>query len=237
MSLTGELTAFWRVGRRADPLHASARYQGKGRFDDPERLVGVLYGAIDLRTCLLELLRAWPEAPAAAAVLGRIPPAVEPEDDVDAKSDAAIGAASKRRPVPPWIFQRDGIYVRAVSAPLQLLELRDVTTLERLGADQDVAREMVCCGYLQFDRGTLLAPVQHRRVTQAVTGAVLRGSFVSERFDGMTADGRHGGDVYLIFQGPGYDPAIEEFAGMRQVFAADNAELRKVADMLGPEMP
>ncbi|MBC5801049.1 MAG: RES domain-containing protein [Candidatus Eremiobacteraeota bacterium] len=53
--MTVSVTEFWRVGRRADPLRVDVRYQGAGRFDDPERLVPTLYGAPLLRTCLLEV--------------------------------------------------------------------------------------------------------------------------------------------------------------------------------------
>ena len=54
MTGTVSLTEFWRVGRKADPLYVDVRYQGAGRFDDPERLVAVLYGTPTIRTCLLD---------------------------------------------------------------------------------------------------------------------------------------------------------------------------------------
>ena len=54
MTGTVSLIEFWRVGRKADPLYVDVRYQGASRFDDPERLVAVLYGAPTIRTCLLD---------------------------------------------------------------------------------------------------------------------------------------------------------------------------------------
>ena len=176
MSVSVQIGGFWRVGRRADPLVVLPEFQGDGRFDDPEHLVAVIYGAPERRTCLTELLRSWPETPATATILNNIPAPQLPEDEVDAAVDRAIAAASKRRPVPPFVYDRDIIYAAATRL-LTLLDLTDVTTLQQLEGDVGVAREMVCCGYAQFDRGTLLAPVQHRRLTQAVTNAVLRGVF------------------------------------------------------------
>ena len=41
MTGTVSLTQFWRVGRSADSPHVDVRYQGAGRFDDPERLIAV----------------------------------------------------------------------------------------------------------------------------------------------------------------------------------------------------
>jgi len=191
MSAVVAIAGFWRVGRRAGPLHVLPDKQGSGGFDDPEHLVAVIYGAPSLRTCLLELLRPWPAGPEAAAILEKIPLPAEPEDVADAAADEHIAAASKRRAVPPFIFERDAIYAAALAGPLALLMLTDVTTLERLECDAGVGREMICCGYPQFDRGALLAPIAHRRLTQAVTNAVLRGAFSGERYDGMSADARH----------------------------------------------
>ena len=235
MSVTVPLTTFWRVGRRADPLYVLPKYQGDGRFDDPQHLVGVLYCASTVETCLLELLRQWPEAPDAAAILGKIPPPELPEDVDDAKADRQLAEASKHRIIPSFIFDKDVVQARSVNGDLTLLDLRHVSTMRRLETDPDVAREMACYSYRQFDRGTLLAPVEHRRLTQSVSNAVLRGVFLDERFDGLQVDGRHGGDVYVVFIGAGYEPALKALSRMQ--LTPHNVDLQKVATTLGLQMP
>ena len=43
MVTVGSDVKLWRVGREVGPLDVDPKYQGAGRFDDPTRLVGILY--------------------------------------------------------------------------------------------------------------------------------------------------------------------------------------------------
>jgi RES domain len=181
VSDTVVVTEFWRVGRRADPLRVGAEYQGAGRFDDPERLIAVLYGAPALRTCLLEFLFRWKAAPSAGAVLGVIPEPTDEEEAVDAARDHALAIESRR--VPPMLYDRVAVHVGADPA-LALLDLHSVAVRERLGLAPAVAHELRYRGFAQLDRGALLAP--QRALTQTVTGAVLRGDIISS-VDGLFA--------------------------------------------------
>ncbi len=228
MTATISINGFWRVGRRVDPLAVRPEYQGDGRFDDPEHLVAVLYAAPTIDTCLLELLRQWPAASNAAIAAG-VPEPILPEDALDADVDVKIAAASRRRRIPPYIYERDAVYGESAS-PLTLLDLTDVITMQRLERDPGVEREMACCGYSQMDRGALLAPIQHRRLTQAITNAVLRGVFADEHFDGVRADSRHGGELYGVFLGGGYDPKLN--ATQQQPLTAQHPALQSVAATL-----
>jgi len=228
VSATVSISGFWRVGRRVDPLLVRPEYQGDGRFDDPEHLVAVLYAAPTIETCLLELLRQWPGG-SNAAIVGGIPEPNLPEDALDAGIDVKIAAASRRRRIPPYIYERDAVYAVAAS-PLTLLDLTDVITMQRLERDPGVGREMRCCGYSQMDRGALLAPIQFRRLTQAITNGVLRGVFADEHFNGVRADSRHGGDLYGVFLGGGYEPKLH--ATQQQPLTAHDPALRSVAATL-----
>ena len=91
MTGTVSLTEFWRVGRKADPLYVDVRYQGASRFDDPERLVAVLYGAPTIRTCLLEFLLPWSRSLRPRLILRYLPSATEEEEEAeDAANDRRI---------------------------------------------------------------------------------------------------------------------------------------------------
>jgi len=164
---------FWRVGRRADPLNVDAKYQGAGRFDDPERLVSMLYGALTLKTCLLEFILA-SKTPASLPKFQNVIP--EPTNDaeaVDAERDRLIAVAP--RLVRPDLYKRDAVFVRA-APPLTLLDLRDVAVRDRLYGSRDVEREVSCWGFRQLDLGALLSP--RRPLTQAVVHAVLNETLV-----------------------------------------------------------
>ncbi len=89
----------WRVGREVGPLDVDPKFQGAGRFDDPTRLVGVLYSADGLRTCLLELIAAWVESPELKEIQQRIPAPTTAEEERDAARDREIANSPRR--VPP----------------------------------------------------------------------------------------------------------------------------------------
>lgn len=198
------LTEFWRVGRKADPLHVDVRYQGAGRFDDPERLVAVLYGAPTIRTCLLEFLLPWSRSPEARLILGSIPSPTEEEEAEDAANDRRI--AKEQWQVPTTLYERTAI--RVVAEPsIDLLDLREIAVRNLVGATEAVVRELRAAGFSQLDRGALLSP--HRALTQCVTGAVLRGHLSNEAIDGMRVESRHAGDVVAIFYGDPYRPSLQ----------------------------
>jgi hypothetical protein len=196
------VTNFWRVGRRADPLRVLAEYQGAGRFDDPERLVAVLYGAPTLRTCLLEFLLPWKAAPGAGVILDAIPEPTNEAEAIDAARDHALAIESRR--VPPMLYERVAVQVHADPA-LALLDLRIVAVRERLARAPAVTHELRCWGFAQLDRGALLAP--QRALTQTDTGVVLRGDIISP-VDGLFAESRHDDDVVAVFVGGLYAPQL-----------------------------
>ena len=209
MSETVVVTEFWRVGRRADPLRVLAEYQGAGRFDDPERLIAVLYGASTLRTCLLEFMLPWKASAAAGAVLGAIPEPTDEKEAADATCDRALATESRR--VPPMLYDRVAVHVRGDPA-LALLDLHNVAIRERLALAPAVAHELRCWGFTQLDRGALLAP--QRALTQAVTGAVLRGD-INSSVDGLFAESRHDDDLIVVFIGGQHAPQLASSAASR----------------------
>ena len=202
--MTVSFHEFWRVGRRADPLHVDVRYQGAGRFDDPERLVSILYGAPVLRTCLLEFMLPWAPASGAPTVLQAIPEPTNDEEAIDAARDLRIAAEPRR--VPKSLYERVAVRVN-VEPALALLDLRDVGAREQLAQNAGVSRELQRWGLTQLDRGALLSP--HRALTQAITGAVLRGGALLSPVDGLFAESRHAGDIVAVFVGEPFAPRVE----------------------------
>jgi len=200
---TVPLGEFWRVGRKADPLHVDARYQGAGRFDDPERLVPVLYGAPSLRTCLLEFLLPWSRSPQARAIVLSTPTPTTEEEAADAANDRKI--AEDQWHIPPSLYERVAIRVE-VEPPIELLDLREVSVRNRFRTLEVIVRELRSADFSQLDRGALLSP--HRALTQAITGAVLRGQLSSETIGGLLAESRHAGDIVVIFSGDPYKPHL-----------------------------
>jgi len=200
--VTVSVGEFWRVGRRADPLRADVRYQGAGRFDDPERLVPMLYGSPLLRTCLLEFMLPWAPGSEASAILARIPQPTSEDETIDADRDRRI--AAEPRHVPTSLYERIAIHVRA-EPMLTLLDLRDVAVRESLAGAGAIAQELHARGFAQLDRGALLSP--HRPLTQAVVGAVVRGTLFP-RVDGLFVESRHAGDVIVVFADEPFAPRL-----------------------------
>jgi len=205
--VTVGVSDFFRVGRRADPLRVDVRYQGAGRFDDPERLVPMLYGSSSLRTCLLEFMLPWAPAFEASAILGNIPQPTSDDEAIDADRDRRIAAEPRR--VPPSLYERVAVHIRAEPA-LALIDLREVAVRERLANVEAIAQEMRARGFAQLDRGALLSP--HRPLTQAITGAVVRGTLFP-RVDGLFVESRHAGDVVVVFAGEPFAPRLDIVAG------------------------
>lgn len=200
--MTVSVGEFWRVGKRADPLRVDVRYQGAGRFDDPERLVPMLYGSPSLRTCLFEFMLPWAPAPNVSEILAHIPQPTSEDEAMDADRDGRIAAEPPR--VPPSLYERIAIHVRA-EPTLTLLDLRDVVVRNGLAGVAAIAQELRARGFAQLDRGALLSP--HRPLTQAVVGAVVRG-MLFPRVDGLFVESRHAGDVIVVFADEPFAPRL-----------------------------
>ncbi len=209
--------------------------QGDGRFDDPERLIGIVYAAADLRTCLLELLRSWPPADAAGSVLTDIEPPEDEDEAEQAEFDRTLASALLKSPsVPEKIYERNAVFART-ETPLQLVDLLDSTTQLQLEADPDVAQELRCHNFLQFDVGVLTAREEFRPVTQSVTNAVLRSTLYTESARGLFSLSRHDGkSIYAIFQDGKYDDALSEWnIAEGGPLTPDHPTLVEVAGALG----
>lgn len=203
MTGTIALSEFWRVGRKAAPLDVDVRYQGAGRFDDPERLVPMLYGAPSLRTCLLEFLLPWSRSSQARTIVQSIPTPTTEEEADDAAHDRQIAEETWR--IPPSLYERVAILVE-VEPTTELLDLREVRVRNQFRNLELIMRELRSAGFSQLDRGALLSP--HRHLTQAVTGAILRGQLSSDTIGGLLAESRHAGDIVVIFSGEPYKPHL-----------------------------
>ena len=157
--------------------------------------------------------------------LGSIPSPTEEEEAEDAANDRRI--ADEQWRVPPTIYERTAIRVVAERS-IDLLDLREIAVRNLIGATEAVVRELRAAGFSQLDRGALLSP--YRALTQAVTGAVLRGHISNDSIDGMCVESRHVGDVVAIFNGDPYRPSlrIEESVPM----TTQHPEVIRIAEEL-----
>ena len=221
-----EVQQFWRIGRRENPIHVSVEYQGDGRFDDPQKLVAVLYGAPTLRTCLLELMLPVQVADAARAVLTAVS---EPTDELEAAdriNDLRI--AEMPRIVPPSLYQRVAVLVSAPSQ-LKLIDLRSLAMRQRIEALPQVAIELRKYNFPQLDRSALLS--QRRPLTQAITRSVLHGD-VGDDVDGIFSESRISGEACAIFLGGGHNPELQ-IIGERKALTSEDPDVAAVARELG----
>ena len=225
MTGTIPLSEFWRVGRKADPLHIDIRFQGAGRFDDPERLVPVLYGAPSLRTCLLEFLLPWSRSSQSREIVQSIPIPTTEEEEADAANDRQIAEQQWR--IPPTLYERAAIHVLA-EPPISLLDLREVGVRNRFRNVDKILRELRSTGFTQLDRGALLSP--NRTLTQTITGAILRGPLSSETIGGLLAESRHAGDIIVVFSGEPYQPHLRIIENVS--LTNDNVDVISVAKEL-----
>jgi len=125
------------------------------------------------------------------------------EEAADAANDRQI--AKEQWHIPPSLYERIAIRVE-VEPPIDLLDLREVSVRNRFRNLEVIMRELRSAGFSQLDRGALLSP--HRTLTQAVTGAVLRGQLSSETIGGLLAESRHAGDIVVVFSGDPYRPHL-----------------------------
>jgi hypothetical protein len=190
----------WRVGRESDTLSVDPKYQGSGRFDDPTHLLGVLYSADSLRTCLLELIAAWKDSPARRAIQRNIPDPTSEDEERDAERDRAI--AEKPMRVPPRLYERVCLSF-IVDPQVDICNLLDVATRSSRAGDEGISRELRRCGFVDLDLGAILAP--HRPLTQATAHAIMRST---NEGAGIFSASRHDGNVVNLFVGGRFEPSL-----------------------------
>jgi len=145
----------------------------------------------------------WSRSPQARAIVQSIPTPTNEEESADAENDRQI--AEDQWHTPPLLYERVAILVE-VEPPIELLDLREVSVRNRFRNSEVIMRQLRSAGFSQLDRGALLSP--HRTLTQAVTGAVLRGQLSSDTIGGLLAESRHAGDIIVIFSGDPYKPHL-----------------------------
>jgi len=223
MVTVGSNVKLWRVGREVGPLDVDPKFQGAGRFDDPTRLVGVLYSADGRRTCLLELIAAWAESPELKEIQQRIPAPTTAEEERDAARDREIANSPRR--VPPRLYER--VYLSfAVDPPLEICDLLDVATRTHLARDLTIACELRRYDFTELDKGAILSP--HRPLTQAITQAIIR----SAEGAGIRSESRHDGHVFNFFVGDRFQPQFVPTMNPERL-TAEHPDLLSVAADLG----
>jgi hypothetical protein len=222
---------FWRIARRASATDVRAGSQGNGRFDDPRGLVGAVYGARELRTCLYDLLEPWSAGAGAAAVFGDSSAESGSPQELDAEADRALARASRTRSVPKFVYERDAVIV-VPHDDIELLDLERASVRERLVTNPDVAAAMRSSGLPKLDRAALLSPAASPWLTQAIAGAVMHGSSAfGRRSGGICAPTHRGEDVFVVFTGAQYEPKLRVV--LREPLNPNHRLLREVASELG----
>lgn len=199
------LSDFWRVGFHAAPLEVSLEYQdGKGRFDDPERELTVLYGGDSAQTCILEAALPWKPHVDAAYVQRAEPPA----SDMDAEEQRlALEQAERDREIaltpahmPQHLYERAKVYAQLVRA-IVLCDLDDVKVRTELSKVPSVDAAMRACGIPQLDRSVITAQGPHLDITRAISGHLMRNDFLGHPFAGIRTISRWQGESFVLFQG------------------------------------
>ncbi len=198
------LEKFWRVGYHADPLAVSLEYQiGEGRFDDPRREFGVLYGGDSALTCIFEVALPW--APHQDATYAE--QAEAPESDADpelqsaevehAKHDREIAARPFQ--VPISLYEKAKVYA-LLSEPIVLCDLDDMPVRTNLSQVPEIADLMKRHDVPHLDRSVMIGQGASHEITQTISGHLMRNEFLGHRFDGIRALSRHHGECYVLFE-------------------------------------
>jgi len=193
----------WRLGYYAEPLIASLEYQGKGRFDDPQRERTVLYGADAVSTCIYEIALPWkPHKDADYAHRTEAP-----ESDVDhdlqqaeleqAERERTIAMRPFRMPATLYDYSKTLI---GFGETLVVCDLDNITVRTGLSRIDPLSELMSELGVPHLDRSVLTGQGPFLKITQALSGYLMRNGFLGYEFPGLRALGRHAGYCFILFQ-------------------------------------
>jgi hypothetical protein len=172
---------------------------------------------------LLELIAAWDDSPERRAIQSNIPDPTSEDEQRDAELDRSI--AEKPRRVPPRLYER--VWLSFVVDPqLEICNLLDVATRTRLAGDDAVMRELRRFGFVDLDRGAILAP--HRSLTQAIAHAIMRSPSEGA---GIFSASRHDGNVVNLFVGGRFDPSFVQTTNPERLSALNNDVIAVARDL------
>jgi hypothetical protein len=128
-------------------------------------------------------------------------------------------------------FEADAFLIVA-AREIDLLDLESSAVRERLARDPAVARALHDAGYAKLDRAALLASSGLLTLTQAVSGAALRGGVLDGmRIDGLCVPGSGDDDAFVVFNGDTYDAKLR--VALAEALTPEHRTLREVAAALG----
>ena len=184
------IETLFRIGYPPDPLAwPPPAYRGRGRFDDPENEVGVIYAATTRRCCFLETLDTFrPDRALLQRLLAMGPSAFTPQSGLipDSYFDRLL-APLRLQPGLRWLDAR-------LSAP---------QTAVALSRDPIIAKSLPTLGYgARFKPGDLVGS------DRALTQTIARWAF-DQGFAGIAYSCSHDPslDCWAIFEGPHVRPA------------------------------
>lgn len=198
IAIVTPVSQVWRVGFPGDPLRVpEARDQGDGRFDDPARVVPVLYCGDTLETCVYETIDQYGVAAHDDAVKVLTPTDSaedDPEGEEDARRDRMI--ADRQRRVPPAFYDRCGVQI-ALSHPAFAFDLTMVENRTALQNIASVATAMVQASEKELDLHAITSP--RRALTQTIAGELIRGGLSGPDIHGIMSFSRRQGTIYALF--------------------------------------
>jgi len=193
----------WRLGYYVEPLAVSLEYQGSGRFDDPYKERTVLYGADLAITCIYEIALPWkPHESSNYAHRAEAPdPNADPElqkvELRQAERDREI--AMEPFKMPASLYDYSKVWIR-LKEPLAVCDLDNIAVSTRLSRIDELAALMRELDIPQIDRAVLTGQDQFLRITQAISGYLMRNAFLGHEAPGLRALGRHSGYCYTLFK-------------------------------------
>jgi hypothetical protein len=170
-------------------------YQGLGRFDDPARLVSVVYGADSLETSLYETIDSSGLVPhsAGATIRAGIPAPTTDDEEGDARIDKTIARAPAR--IPPSFLRRRAVLLQHRDGPLNAYDLDSVRNRRIIADTPTVTPILARYKYRELDRSAITS--SHRDLTQGIANEFIRGELVHSG-DGISTLARRHGTIYAF---------------------------------------
>jgi hypothetical protein len=195
-----DLESIWRVGYYVDPLSVSLEYQtGVGRFDDPLRERVVFYGADCAITCIYETALPWKPHKDAGYAHAAEAPETDVDDELkraelrDAERDREI--AMRPFKMPAYLYDYAKVHAE-LRDPLTICDLDNISVSAELAMVGEIAALMDELEIPQLDRSVMTGHNGRIRITQAISGHLMRSSFMECRFPGFRALSRFAGAGY-----------------------------------------
>jgi hypothetical protein len=168
----------WRVGYHDDPLSVSIKYQGGGRFDDPQRERTVLYGSDTIETCIIESTLPWRLHPDASYVQRTEAPERDADSELqqaeldDAERDRVLAMTPAQ--MPATLYDKAKVYA-ALAEPIVVLDLDDISVRRDLAKIPEIAEKMREYELPDLDRSVLTG--RHLDLTRLISGYLMRRPF------------------------------------------------------------